>query len=189
MNKKICITSKNSFGCTFIDWSVHFLSGQSKYFNVKLDQWIDLTHNPITELNNAHGHLKNHPVGSEQFKLELDKFDSLPSEAIYSTYPINLMPGTIAKRLNLDTTILEHTNVWNQLKQQMSEDYAKIFDICKDTQTDIVYVANDPRSVLYSRNVRVLSTFMGFKDSAPASVEDLFNFTDKLFYQLSLIHI
>lgn len=184
MNKKICVTSKHSLGCTFVDWSIHFLSGQSKYYNVSLDQWIDLTHDPITKLN-AHGHLKNHPVGADEFKREIEKFDSLPSDAIYSTYPINLMPGTIAKRLNLDTSSLESTDVYDQLKQHMSEDYAKIFDICKDTQTDIIYVANEPRAVLYSRNTRNLSTYLGFKNGPPESEEDLFNFIDNLFNKSS----
>jgi len=184
MNKKICVTSMNSLGCTFVDWSIHFLSGQSKYYNVSLNQWTDLTHNPITKLN-AHGHLKNHPTGSEQFKLELEKFDSLPSDAIYSTYPARLMPGEVAKRLNLDTNNFESTDVFQQVKQQTAEDYAKIFDICKDTQTDIIYVAHDPRVVLYSRNVRNLETFFGLIDDKPNSEDEHYDLMDNLFNKSS----
>ena len=184
MNKKICVTSMHSVGCTFVDWSIHFLSGQSKYYNVSLDQWIDLTHDPITKLN-AHGHLKNHPMGAEQFKREIEKFDSLSSDAIYSTYPCNLLLGTIAKRLDLDANNLEGTTVYDQLKHHMSEDYVKIFDICKDTHTNIIYISDEPRVVLYNRNVRNLATFFGFGDDIPKSEEDLFNFIDNLFYKSS----
>ena len=57
MNKLICCTSNRSVGCTFLDWSIHFLSGQNKFFNVDQRAWIDLAKNPLDTLN-AHGHKK-----------------------------------------------------------------------------------------------------------------------------------
>ena len=31
----VCSTSVRSIGCTFLDWSIHFLTGQTEFFNIK----------------------------------------------------------------------------------------------------------------------------------------------------------
>ena len=55
-------TSPKSVGCTFVDWSVHYLSGKNTFFSVRHNQWLPLIENPLTT-DNAHHHKKNHPSG------------------------------------------------------------------------------------------------------------------------------
>jgi hypothetical protein len=95
------------------------------------------------------------------------------------------MLGTIANHLDINVDNFEYNTIYHQLKQQQAEDYRKIFDICKDTQTDIIYVAYDPRVVLYARNVRNLSTFLGLIDKKPNSEDELYDFIDNLFNKSS----
>jgi hypothetical protein len=61
LHKKICIISPQSVGGTFIDWSVQFLSGQNKFYQAGVDQWIDLVSNPLEQIN-AHKHKKIIPA-------------------------------------------------------------------------------------------------------------------------------
>ena len=73
MKKLVCCTSNYSVGCTFLDWSIHFLSGQDKFFSVDKNTWIDLINNPLNILN-AHGHQKNHPSGFDSTKKFVEIF-------------------------------------------------------------------------------------------------------------------
>ena len=68
MKKIVCSISTLSIGCTFVDWSIHFLAGKDQYYSFELQQWIPLVSNPLTDCN-AHGHDRNHPGGIENLKI------------------------------------------------------------------------------------------------------------------------
>jgi hypothetical protein len=53
-------TSNGSYGVTFLEWSVHYLSGKNIYYNIEDKQNYVLTHSPL-QGNTAHNHKKNHP--------------------------------------------------------------------------------------------------------------------------------
>ena len=77
-------TSKNIVGVlgfggdggTFIDWSMHYLTGQTQHYHIQVDRGtlntnrslvcnrkiIDLIDSPVTKLGNAHLHQKTHPT-------------------------------------------------------------------------------------------------------------------------------
>ena len=73
MSNKFCLFSNDSVGCTFIDWSIYWLSGQVDFYC--RDHWIQLVKNPLTQ-NNAHKHLKNHPSGFAETLEYIDNFTS-----------------------------------------------------------------------------------------------------------------
>lgn len=79
------ITSGLSVGCTFVDWSIHYLTGQQEFYNTKLGLTV-LSKNPIKDLN-SHGHLKNHPSGLERVQLAFSilKNSPLPLNSFYAT--------------------------------------------------------------------------------------------------------
>lgn len=61
----VCFTSFSSVGCTFLDWSFHFLLGKDSFWKDGVG-WIPLSKNPL-RLKNAHGHEKNHPQNIDQW--------------------------------------------------------------------------------------------------------------------------
>lgn len=61
MSQKIFATSSfSSLGCTFLDWTLHYLSGKTEYYNVELDRNVELVDNPLKlfdQTNNKKMHI------------------------------------------------------------------------------------------------------------------------------------
>jgi hypothetical protein len=183
MTKKICVTSLHPVGCTFVDWSIHFLSGQSKFYNVKTSSWIDLIHDPITELN-AHGHEKNHPSGLENTILFLNKIDQLPVNSISSIYPYPLHVDTIADILDIKHNQLSDKKIFTKIRNFGLTNYFKIFDYCVNSDVKIIYVDVDPRVTLYKLETRTLVHWSGSR-LRPTSINDLKNEHQEIFFKES----
>ena len=180
MSKKICITSWYPMGCTFIDWSIHFLSGQNKFYNLKLDQFVELSQNPIVN-NNSHGHNKNHPKGYNETEQYLTYFDKFSDDVICSVYPIQLYLDVGADLVNVPIEQLHKANVHKQVQKFIVDDYNKIFELCHETDTKIIFVAQDSRVALYNQFVRVRDRFIT-KPSKPASEEEFINEMQQIFF-------
>jgi hypothetical protein len=88
-NKLFAITCSGTLGGTFLDWSIHWLSGADKFYKLNLG-WIDLVSNPLTPTN-AHGHQKNHPCGSAETLAAAQDLKELQTDNLLSFYsfPIN----------------------------------------------------------------------------------------------------
>ena len=152
-HKKICITSQQPVGCTFIDWSIHFLSGQTTFFNANDNQWIELTCNPLDQVN-AHNHKKNHPAGLDETNKTLDQFDQQET-GVFTAYPQLLLFNQTAKKLNL-TPDKNNSNpdINNQILEYQQQDYADLFKMCAQRDTKIIYVDSSPEIDLYYTNFR-----------------------------------
>lgn len=70
----VCFTSFGSVGCTFLDWSFHFLLGKDSFWKDGVG-WVPLSKNPLKS-KNAHGHLKNHPGNTNQWCAIIKNFKS-----------------------------------------------------------------------------------------------------------------
>lgn len=153
------MTSQEPLGCTFIDWSIHFLSGQTRFFNISSNQWIELTSNPLDQ-NNAHNHKKNHPAGYTETNETLDQFDH-QNTGVFTVYPQLLRFDQTAKKLNL---ILDKNNsnpdINNQILEYQQKDYADLFKLCAQRNTKIIYVDSSPEIDLYHTNFRRRGTFL-----------------------------
>ena len=100
-----------SVGCTFLDWSIHFLSGQTDFFNHK-QGWIPLSQNPLTKIN-AHGHLKNHTSGLSRTQ---DVIRILQTQnKLTSFYPSFLVIDEVADKLNFDLDKIS-LNQWKSIE-------------------------------------------------------------------------
>lgn len=184
MSQKICVTSWASMGCTFIDWSIHFLSGQHRYYNAELDEFVELSHNPITKTN-AHGHNKNHPSGFNDTKHCLENFDKLPDNAMCSMYPTPLLLDVAANIINITVDQLHNFNSFKQVQKVIVDDYNKIFDLCQETDTKIIFVAQDSRVALYHHSARALDRFIT-RPGKPESEQDLINEIQQVFFKNSI---
>lgn len=134
-----CVTSTNSIGCTFLDWSIHFLSGQTEFYNVDLG-WSKLCADP-TQQKNAHGHPKNHPCGVDNTKQVIDKLTSIKAN-VGSLYPAPSLSDFVAKKLNLDISKISEKNsdVYEQICNYQADEYSNIFNICNTNNVPVIYV-------------------------------------------------
>jgi len=76
-------TSSTQLGCTFLNWSVHYLSGDTQTWREKEKSWRDVPENPLTRVN-SHGFKKNHPKTIEAWKETIDILLSYDSNKNFS---------------------------------------------------------------------------------------------------------
>lgn len=72
-------------GGTFLNWTLHYLSGHSDYFSVTQDQLTAVSDNPLTS-KNAHGFKPNQPIDSTQVSYFLDKLKNVNSNTFHTIY-------------------------------------------------------------------------------------------------------
>lgn len=172
---KICIFSNRSIGGTFLDWSVHFLTGQTQYFSSKQNQFIPLSQNPVNCIqHNAHGHLKNHPAGSDKTKQFLETCNS---SGLYSLYACPIHNSTIVEKYKIDP-VKENLN---EITQHRLADTAKLFSIMAEYGSATIHLAGESFVPLYFLNVRDSSTFI-FKTGSPSSAVDQKNEFESIFF-------
>lgn len=179
---QVCVTSVNSVGCTFLDWSIHFLSGCNEFYNTKAQSYIPLTLNPVTSTN-AHGHLKNHPSGVDQFEQYVNMFDQLSNKQLHSVYPVPLHIDKAATQLGIDHTQI-HKN-YSILNQYVQDDYNRLLQMCYQRGIKIVFVASDPRVPFYLMNQRTLDRWFA-KPGKPNSTADASKEIQEIFFNNSI---
>lgn len=170
MNKKICVTSTRSVGCTFVDWSLHFLSGQHSHYHTKSQTSIALIHNPLTPLN-AHGYKKNHPAGSKNFLHDLDLFDLQSTNAVCSTYPFPIEYDLALDHLGYTGAQLSDPTVLTAVNQWILQDYNCLFALCQTRDTKMIFVSTDPNTVLYHQHIRIGPQFLLSQNTPVAAAE------------------
>jgi len=149
MNTIVCLASTNSVGATFMDWSVHFLSGQTQFYNV--DQgWIPLTHNPLDE-NNAHNHLRNHPGGLAETQSVLNTLTQ--QSGLVSLYPYTKDFDKSAAELGISSSDLTQQNC-NRIAQYTIKDYATALNVCNQQGARIIYLTLPKEYVCYRLQLR-----------------------------------
>jgi len=178
---KICIFSSRSVGGTFLDWSVHFLTGQTQYFSSKQNQFIPLSQNPVNRIQNsanAHGHLKNHPAGADKTKQFLETYNS---SELYSLYAGPIGNSTIVEKYKIDP-VKENLK---EITQHMANDTANLFSIMAEHGSATVHLAGESFVPLYFLNVRDFSTFI-FKPGSPVSAADQKKEFESIFFSDSV---
>ena len=179
-----CITSRNSVGCTFFDWTIHFLSGQQDFYQADQQQWIPLSQDPVLELN-AHGHLKNHPEGINNIVSRLEHFLSLPQDRLYSAFPAHIRATDVAKKLGISKENIGDNHNWQQIQKYTDHDYNQLFEVCHNLDIKLIYVADNPNSSLYFMHPRQLDR--GIVDDNPmASTQAVDQEQQQLFFKKSI---
>ena len=168
MKKLIAIHSVVPVGGTFLDWSIHYVSGQKLHYNCLIKQWDLLVDNPLTTTT-AHAHPKNHPSGI----LELNQYlESLPASGVYSLYPYYQEYNHWAKELgySLDNITDEY---WRNIEQLQQSELSQIASICQTTTDKNITITLAPFWAPYLLMPRVepvwlqkLSRYSGLSDYA-----------------------
>lgn len=145
--KIYCATSARSVGCTFLDWSIYWLSGQQEFYQTASRSWIPLIDNPLAKnkLANAHAHLKNHPCGFRAVKLEIAYLKEVASKAnISSCYPIPLYLETACEELGIDPSTLADAHTQHLINRYVEQDYRDALTWLWEQSVPVIYVSVDP---------------------------------------------
>lgn len=185
MKNIFCVTSYQAVGCTFIDWSVYFLSGQAQHYNVKSKSWLPVSSNPVTDLN-AHGHCKNHPHGFAETQHFIEQFKLLNTDMLLSVYPDMLRVGAAAECLNLPPDCLSQPDVLARLVQFRKNNYNKMFKLFEQQQIKTVFVASDPGAVLYFNKRRVTPTLISDYNKVADNIQHAQQDFQEIFFNQSL---
>lgn len=152
MNKIFCITATNQVGVTFLDWSIHFLSGQTQYCKFPQKEYIDLVDNPIPvgtkslDDNNAHQHDKNHPIDFANAKASIDYFKT--QSGLFSLYPIVGPIGKLAEEKNIDLKTASQEIIWD-LFNLKAQELAQVTEYCHKNNVKVIYIASEHDLMFY----------------------------------------
>lgn len=145
MNKIFAVSSYQSVGCTFLDWSIHYLSGQQQFYNVR-QQWIPLSDNPVTPIN-AHGHLKNHPRGLENTKQHIEILSSINGTC--SIYPVGMSYIDAAEALGISLNASTSSEDFKKIVSMTKNNFVEILEYICQRNIDLIYVNLVPEAALY----------------------------------------
>lgn len=178
MSNIVCITSTANVGCTFVDWSIHFLSGAVDSYSFDKNAWLPLSTDPVTKIN-AHGHPKNQPFGYKQTKTFLQELSKASDSDLITVYPLPLLIDMSAKELNIAPPL--NTELYDKIVHQQANDYNQLVNYCLDQNIKTIYIATNPQSVLYYREVRALGRLI-FETRISTGTADTANHLDSLFF-------
>lgn len=159
MNKIICTTSTTSTGCTFVDWSLHYLTNQDQYFQVHQKQWVPLSMNPVNQVN-AHNHPKNSSRGDKNTRDTLDLLRSVPGDGVHSFYLFPLRVDHACDHLGIDPATLKDHTTWQRICDYRIQDYLDRIDYIQDQGIPLVFVHFDPTAIGYQWAIRNLDTML-----------------------------
>jgi hypothetical protein len=147
--KFVVSTSTISVGCTFIDWSLHWLAGKTQNFLIERNKWYDLTPNPLTNSVNAHSHEKNHPAGLEGTRSQLENFDSsmFVSDDILSMYPTPSRYADSLPLLGISARDLHNPQTRAQFVDHYKRNYVQMLEYLYSKNAHVILVAVDPIAV------------------------------------------
>lgn len=148
----VAFASFNSLGATFMDWSLHWLSGKEKFWNYKKN-WIDLVDNPLTNVH-AHLHLKNHLGADDEinnFIFLANQIQNLDKGTLLSLYPS--VGGELDKNKLYPAEVLKnYDEKVKKLYKTLYENKIKIFFI-KQTKIYPFFTERKDKSVDYKNDL------------------------------------
>lgn len=182
MKTLACVYSDQSVGCTFIDWSLHFLSGQTNFYNAREKTLLPLTTNPLNNTS-AHNHIKNHPDGVIDTQDYFEKFlNSGCGKDFFSVYAGPLLTCKAKKKLAIDTI---NSDTFKTIRDCQNKDTLDLFDWCATSDVRLIYISSVGLSPLYFLNTRYVGHFLSKTEKA-SSRQELNSELDELFYHKSV---
>lgn len=186
--KIFCVTSARGLGCTFLDWSVYWLSGQDHVYDLRAKQWLAITEDPLKTtgaVSNAHNHAKNHPSGSMATKDAVRALLSADhSERRTSFYPFPLHLDLALEQIGRSAHDLQDAKVRHDASQLRQDDYLDTLAWIHTQQIPVIYVAIDPLVAGYFWQPRSLERGL-VKPSRPNSLDDVWQEYDDIFFKRS----
>ena len=167
-------------GCTFLDWTIHFLSGQTDFLHVDKGT-IPLPLNPL-DSTNAHSHVKNHPSGLEQTQNVIKHLKK--QNRLTSFYPFPWHSDQVAKHLNVDINNMTQEQ-WESCRTYRESDYNQLLQESHACGAKIIFVSPGEQTPLYHNNIRTLDR-MPFQPRQAQSVKEFKQEIDQVFFADSI---
>lgn len=171
--------SSQSLGGTFLDWSLHFLSGQTRYYHALLDQWLPLAVNPVTKIN-AHGHKKNHPSGYQYTREIIEKLKK-KGPALCSYYAGLITPDLVAEVLGINTKSMQ-SNEWQHIVEATKQDFQAQWLYCCANSDSMIFISLPPKVGLYKFFNRNLDRML-FENRAARDYQEVQQQFDEIFFR------
>ena len=148
-SNRIGIFTDGNLGGTFIDWSIHWLSGADTYWNWR-EGPIQLVENPLAS-STAHAHKKNHPEGIVETTELLEKAQSVDSLVSFYCMPVqhDSVPGNI-----------KHVDFQKKVRQKRQRDYAQTIKHCLDNSVFTILVDCEPELAAYHAFNRIEAAYL-----------------------------
>jgi len=180
MKQLICVTSVYAVGGTFLEWSINYLSGKTKYLHYR-EGWIDLSNNPLHQIN-AHGHTKNHPSGQQKTQKLVNNLQE--KSDFVSLYPFPLHADESAKILNLNIRDLNEEQL-KTINDYQDTDYNQMLSWLSENNAHIIFISLDNSLPVYA-NVEVRSLDRKWHSPSPMlSIDERRQDLDSIFFQRS----
>lgn len=144
--KMFAVSSYHSVGCSFLDWSIHYLSGKKDFYSIKTRSWGPLSLDPVSKLN-AHGHKKNHPRGLDRTKECVKLLKNI--SGITSCYPTPLTINECADKLGIEINSNTSQQDFEKIFSKQKQDFVDTINYIADQSNGLIYVDTAPESVLY----------------------------------------
>jgi hypothetical protein len=183
MSKIVCVTSIEPLGCTFLDWSILFLSGCQKFYQTDIEQFVPLVSDPVTQIN-AHQHQKNQCSGYQNTVQLLKKLKLINSDC-KSFYPFPLNPGQACVDLNISEDQVAAS--WPEVYEYIQNDYRRLLqELATDPDVQLIFVECSPELSLYNKLSQRAQDVFGFANltnTYPDSTANKQAEIDRLFFQ------
>lgn len=184
MNNIICLISTNGVGCTFLDWSIHYLANQTDFYNCKSQSLIPLSQDPVTQLN-AHGHKKNHPIGLDETVDMYHHLCTQPSNRFYSMYHAPLFLDQVIKKHGYTLEQYQQPAIQQHVAQHQTDEFYSTINWLLDNKSQVIMLDQDPNLRPYAVFTRQLER-MKFQNQRPQSEQDLMDETNSVYFQSSV---
>ena len=153
MSKIFCVTSTQSIGGTFLDWSIHYLAGETQFYNVDLG-WIELTSSPLTN-SNSHNHKKNHPLGAEATVNAIQSLRKIEVNETLSIYAFVADREIVANAAGISNEISNN----ELIIESQQKDYANLLNHCEANHIPVVYISFTSDPIFY-QSIRVFDRWI-----------------------------
>ncbi len=151
MTQMYAVTSTRSVGATFLDWSIHWLTGADQFYNIERG-WIKLSDSPLRANINSHGHQKNHPCGVDQCNEAVSLLKKV--NRLVSLFPVYLHTEYVLSDLKIDKK--DYASNKHLVEDAQKKDYSTIWNLLQEQKIPIVYLNfSDPLYLSVPRNLEV----------------------------------
>lgn len=150
-SKRVAIFTDGNLGGTFLDWSLHWLTGQEQYWSWQRGEFVPLTANPM-QGSTAHAHHKNHPEGLKQVKELMEAANTV--DHLVSFYVMPRQHDLIAG------PDLSKKETMQKVLHQRQVDYAKAISWCANNGVTVVQISCPETYALYHAFNRVEAQFL-----------------------------
>jgi hypothetical protein len=178
----VSLLSLSNTGCTFLDWSILFLSGKTEFYNFVKQQYIPLVDNPVTELN-AHAHKKNHLNSVKSNKSAIERFLSLHS-GLLTLYPVRIDYEAAAKACGVDLNTVHNVENTKKIINYQAQDFKELWEYLHSINSKIIYIEDDPNLILVQSEPRSIDRKL--TSNGATTVAELDHEYQSLFYHNSM---